>query len=83
MGLCLLSHISPVERLFILKILSRTQQATKVVGFSLKSLHCRDPALPQLKAIHMVSHFTADSINAHYMHVMAPMVLHFSAFIAT
>ena len=27
---CLLSHISPLERLFVLKILSRTQQATEV-----------------------------------------------------
>ena len=46
---CLLSHISPMERLFVLKTLSRTQRATKVkrfVGFSLKPLRCRDPALP-------------------------------------
>ena len=28
-----LSHISPLERLFVLKTLSRTQQATKVKGF--------------------------------------------------
>ena len=49
--LCLLSHISPMERLFVLKTLSRTQRATKVktfVGFSLKPLRCRDPALPPL-----------------------------------
>ena len=48
---CLLSHISPMERLFVLKTLSRTQRATKVkqiVGFSLKPLCCRDPALPPL-----------------------------------
>ena len=48
---CLLSHISPMERLFVLKTLSRTQRATKVklfVGFSLKPLRCRDPALPPL-----------------------------------
>ena len=48
---CLLSHISPKERLFVLKTLSRTQRATKVkkfVGFSLKPLRCRDPALPPL-----------------------------------
>ena len=40
-----------MERLFVLKTLSRTQQATKVkifVGFSLKPLGCRDPALPLL-----------------------------------
>ena len=49
--MCLLSHISPLERLFVLKTLSRTQRATKVktfVGFSLKPLRCRDPALPPL-----------------------------------
>ena len=48
---CLLSHISPLERLFVLKTLSRTQRETKVkkfVGFSLKPLRCRDPALPPL-----------------------------------
>ena len=46
LSVCLLSHISHMERLFILKTLSRTQWATKVkifVGFSLKPLHCRDP----------------------------------------
>ena len=47
-SVCLLSHISPLERLFVLKILSRTQRATEVkkyVGFSLKPLRCGDPAL--------------------------------------
>ena len=37
-------HISPLERLFVLKILSRTQRATEVktfVGFSLKPLRSR------------------------------------------
>ena len=36
------SHISPLERLFVLKILLRTQRATEVkifVGFSLKQLN--------------------------------------------
>ena len=50
-SVCLLSHISPMERLFALKTLSRTQRATKVkmvVGFSLKPMRCRDPALPPL-----------------------------------
>ena len=40
-----------MERLFVLKTLSRTQRATKVkmfVGFSLKPLRYRDPALPPL-----------------------------------
>ena len=48
---CPLSDISPLERLFVLKSISRTQRATKVknfVGFSLKPLRCRDPALPTL-----------------------------------
>ena len=30
LSVCLLSHISPLERLFVLKTLSRTQRATKV-----------------------------------------------------
>ena len=50
-SVCLLSHISPMECLFVLKTLSRTQRATKVkkfVGFSLKPLRCRDPAPPPL-----------------------------------
>ena len=41
---CLLSHISPTERLFVLKTLSRTQQATKLkkfVGICLKRLRLR------------------------------------------
>ena len=40
---CLLSHISPTERLFVLKTGSRTQQVRKVkifVGICLKRLHC-------------------------------------------
>ena len=40
-----------MERLFVLKTLSRTQRETKVkkyVEFSLKPLRCRDPALPPL-----------------------------------
>ena len=42
--MCLLSHISPTERLFVLKTLSRTQRTTKVkkfVGISLKRLRSR------------------------------------------
>ena len=41
---CLLSQNSPLEHLFVLKILSRTQQATEVkkyVGFSLKPLRSK------------------------------------------
>ena len=47
----LLSHISPMERLFVLKTLSRTQRARKVkifVGFSLKMLRCKARAVPAL-----------------------------------
>ena len=64
---CVLSHISPLEHLFILKILSRMQWATEVKKFSLKPLRCRDSALPLLKAIHTVSGpFPAKSAHAHY-----------------
>ena len=66
---CLLSQISLLERLFVLKTLLRTQWATKVkkfVGFSLKPLHCRDPALPPLTAVHSGGHFHAKSTHAHY-----------------
>ena len=44
LSVCLLSHISPTERLFVLKMLSRTQRATKVkifVGICLKRLRSR------------------------------------------
>ena len=50
-SVCPLVANSLQERLFVLKTLSRTQRATKVkkfVGFSLKPLRCRDPALPPL-----------------------------------
>ena len=43
--------VTSLERLFVLKSMSRTQRATKVkkfVGFSLKPLRCRDPAPPPL-----------------------------------
>ena len=55
-SVCVLSHISPLECVFILKILSRTQWATKVkifVGF-----------LP--KAICLFGHFLAQSAHTHY-----------------
>ena len=49
-SVCLLSHISPMERPFVLKTLSRTQRATKVKNLwdFRKPLRCRDPALPPL-----------------------------------
>ena len=43
-SVCLLSHISPMERLFVLTTLSRTERATKVkifVGICLKRLRSR------------------------------------------
>ena len=80
-SVCLLSHISPLERLFVLKTLSRTQRATKIkkfVGFSLIQLRCRDPALPLLKGICTVGHFPAESAHAHSdnYHVV-PLVVSF------
>ena len=44
LSVCLLSHISPTERLFVLKTLSHTQRATKVkkfVAICLKLLRSR------------------------------------------
>ena len=86
---CLLSHISPMERLFVLKTLSRTQRATKVkkfVGFSLKPLRCRDPALPPLYGhaysrpfFHAYFSCTRMRISRH-AHDTPPRVQHFSAF---
>ena len=84
-----------MERLFVLKTLSRTQRATKVkkfVGFSLKPLRCRDPALPPLYG-HAYSrpffHAYFSCIYAHayfsciYAHDTPPRVQHFSAFHST
>ena len=81
---CLLSHISPLERPFVLKILSSTQRATEVkkfVGFSLKPLHCRDPALPRQ---YVRSAIFLQKVRIHISsiyHAVVPRVLHFSAFI--
>ena len=40
---------------------STTYLTQKIWGVSLKLLHCRDPVLPSLKAISMVSHFPPDA----------------------
>ena len=40
---CLLSHIWPLELLFVKKILSRTQRETKVKKLCVKPLRCREP----------------------------------------
>ena len=78
-----------MERLFVLKTLSRTQRATKVkkfVGFSLKPLRCRDPALPPLYGhaysrpfFHAYFSCTRMRISQH-AHDTPPRVQHFSAF---
>ena len=83
LSVCLLSHISPMERLFVLKTLSRTQQATKVkkfVGFSLKPLRCRDPALPPLYGHAYSRPFFHAYFSCIYAHDTPPRVQHFSAF---
>ena len=41
LSVCLLRHISHLEHLFVLKILSHTQQVEKFVGFSLKPLRSK------------------------------------------
>ena len=85
-----------MERLFVLKTRSRTQRATKVkkfVGFSLKPLRCRDPALPPLYGhaysrpfFHAYFSCTRMRNSAHayfsciYAHDTPPRVQHFSAF---
>ena len=71
LSVCLLSHISPLEYLFILKILSHTQWATeakKFLGFSLKAQHSL-----HWMAICTVGYFPAKSMHAHcsICHVVA------------
>ena len=85
---CLLSNISPMERLFVLKTLSRTQRATEVkkyVGFSLKPLRCRDPALPPLYGHAYSRTFSMRNSRVRACvflvpHDTPPRVQHFSAF---
>ena len=51
LSVCRLSHISPLEHLFVLKLTTHTQRATKVkriVGISLKLLRCGNTPLPAL-----------------------------------
>ena len=59
---CLLSHISPLGLLFIVKMLPRTK-VKKFVAISLKLLCCRDRVLPPLIAIHRVGHFSRGYIT--------------------
>ena len=74
------------------EILLSTQQATEVkifVGFSLKQLRCWDQALPPLKAICTIGHFSCEkracalsrTVNIETQCRVAPRVLNFSAFI--
>ena len=86
---CPLVNISLLERLFVLKTLSHTQRATKVkkyVGFFLKPLRCRDPALPPLYGhaysrpfFHAYFSCTRMHLSRH-AHDTPPRVQHFSAF---
>ena len=86
LSVCLLSHISPLEHLFILKILSRTQQAMEVktiVGFSLKPLCCRYTPLPALYGYPFWKP-TCTLLACAFSRIptsLALRVLHFSAFI--
>ena len=60
---CLLSHISPLEHLLVLKILSCTQRAKEVkifVGFQWQR-----SSTPPLKAIRTIGHFHAEIAHAY------------------
>ena len=67
-SVCLLSHISPLGLLFIVKTLPRTQHATKVkifVAFSLKLRRSRATALSALYGYCAVGHFlSAEYVRA-------------------
>ena len=87
-SVCPLVANSLQERLFVFKPLSHTLRATKVkifVGFSLKPLRCRDPALPPLYG-HAYSrpffhaYFSCTRMRFSRAHDTPPRVQHFSAF---
>ena len=65
-SVCLLSHISVSVRPENAVTYSVGNRGKKFVGFSLKPLRCRDPALPPLNAIRTVGHFPTESVHAHY-----------------
>ena len=89
-SVCPLINISPLECLFVLKTISRTQQATKVkiiVWISQKLLRCRDTPLPALYSRPFwkphtchISISIACAFSKIHTH-MVPRVLHFRAFI--
>ena len=58
---CYCSSVSPLKRLFVLKILSHTRQATKV-----KKLWCVlwNPSVAEIQ--HFLCSFPAESAHAHY-----------------
>ena len=63
--LSLCSHMSPLERLFVLKSLSRTQRTMYVKNlFSLKLLRCRATALLALYGYRAVGHFRGHFLTA-------------------
>ena len=68
---CQLINISPLERLFVLKAIPRTQRTTKVkkiVAFCLKLLRCRDPALSTLVSIvRSAIFYSAEDAHAFYI----------------
>ena len=61
-SVCLLSHISPLEHLFVLKILSRTQ---KVCGFFSETTLLQEIQHCSVESKRMVRHFPAESAHAH------------------
>ena len=89
LSVCWLTHISPLECLFALKILSRIYLAGNggqtICGFFSEIALLRISSTPSVE-IHMytcISHFPVESAHEHYRiyHVVAPRILHFSAFI--
>ena len=64
-GLCVCvsvkSHLTSGMSVFLENI----DRSQKIVGFSLKPLRCRGPALPPLKAIRTVGYFPVESVHAH------------------
>ena len=69
-SVCLLSHVSPMERLFVLKTLSRTQQATKVkknCGVFSETTPLQRSSTPSIvRPCVQSAIFPAESTHAHY-----------------
>ena len=77
---CSLSHISPPERLFVLKILSRQWRSKNCGFFSLKLLSAplQRSRTPSFERPYIAGHFPAESMHAHYSiyHVVELRILH-------